>query len=163
MARQVNNQTMEHDILNLRAKGLTYNQIADKLKCSKSTVSYWINPLSKANTGKRNKKYRQANRQRLNKRYALWKYNYLFNKACRYCGEKDMLKLQFDHKGKYEKNDNITNMVRKNEEQLTKEANKCRILCASCHQVKTMKERNATFYVVYEKQKVRRDENGCKR
>ena len=74
-----------------------------------------------------------------------------------------MLKLQFDHKGKYEKNDNITNMVRKNEEQLTKEANKCRILCASCHQVKTMKERNATFYVVYEKQKVRRDENGCKR
>ena len=163
MARQVNNQTMEHDILNLRAKGFSYNQISDKLKCSKSTVSYWINPLSKANTGKRNKKYRQANRQRLNKRYALWKYNYLFNKACRYCGEKDMLKLQFDHKGKYEKNDNITNMVRKNEEQLTKEANKCRILCASCHQVKTMKERNATFYVVYEKQKVRRDENGCKR
>ena len=34
-------------------------------------------------------------------------------KACEHCGEKNMLKFQFDHKGKYEKRDNITNMIRK--------------------------------------------------
>ena len=163
MAEKRIRKTLEEDILKLRNKGFSYSQIIRDLGCSKSTVSYWLNPLSKANTSKRNKKYKQTNRQRLNKRYALWKYNYLFNKACQYCGEKDMLKLQFDHKGRYEKSDNITNMVRSNEKKLTKEANKCRILCASCHQVKTMKERNATFYVVYEEQKIRRDENGCKR
>ena len=163
MAQQVNNKTLKKDILKLRNKGFSYSQIVRQLGCSKSTVSYWLNPLSKANTGKRNKKYKQANKQRLNKRYALWKYNYLFHKACEHCGEKDMLKLQFDHKGRYEKNNNITNMVRSNERQLTAEANKCRILCASCHQVKTMKERNATFYTVYEEQKIRRDKNGCKR
>ena len=155
--------TWENRIRELRDKGFSYSQIVRYLGCSKSTVSYWLNPTSKSNTTKRNKKYKKDNRYRFYKRYAMWKYNYLFDKACEHCEEKDMLKLQFDHKGKYEKRDNITNMIRKNEEQLTKEANKCRILCASCHQVKTMKERNATFYVVYEEQKAKRREYGCKK
>ena len=154
--------TWENRIRELRDKGFSYSQIVRYLGCSRSTVSYWLNPKSKATTAEMNKKYKKNNKNKLNRRYALWKYNYLFGQACEYCGEKDMLKLQFDHKGKYEKSDNITNMTRKNEEQLTAEANKCRILCASCHQAKTMKERNATFYVVYEEQKARRRDYECK-
>ena len=155
--------TWESSILKLRAKGLSYNQIVGQLGCSKATVSYWLNPTSKENTTKRNKKYKKLSKRRVYKRGALWKYNYLFNKSCEHCGEKNMLKLQFDHKGKHKKSYNIADYSRKNEEELTKEANKCRILCASCHQAKTMKERNATFYVVYKEQKAKRKVYDCKR
>ena len=154
--------TWENRILELREKGFSYNQIVRYLGCSRSTVSYWLNPKSKANTTERNKKYKKTNKSRIHKRYALWKYNYLFGQSCEHCGEKNMLKLQFDHKGKHKKSYNIADYSRKNEEELTKEANKCRILCASCHQAKTMKERNATFYVVYEEQKARRRDYECK-
>ena len=155
--------TWESSILKLRAKGLSYNQIVGQLGCSKATVSYWLNPTSKENTTKRNKKYKKLSKRRVYKRGALWKYNYLFNKSCEHCGERDMLKLQFDHKGKYVKHDNITNMMKGSTRKLNQEASKCRILCASCHQVKTMKERNATFYVVYKEQKAKRRAYDCKR
>jgi len=154
--------TLKSDILKLRSKGLSFRAIAKKLECSKSTVSYWLNPVSKKNTIERNKRYKRKSNIKVNERGALWKYNYLFNRACEHCGEEDMLKLQFDHKSKYEKHDNITNMLRGSIKKLTEEASKCRVLCASCHQVKTMKERNATFYVVYKEQKAKRKEYECK-
>ena len=34
-------------IISLRKLELTYSEIAKKLKCSKSTVSYWCNPKTK--------------------------------------------------------------------------------------------------------------------
>ena len=155
--------TWENRILELRDKGFSYSQIVKELGCSKATISYWLNPSSKDKTAKRNKQYKKTNKSRIHKRYAMWKYNYLFGSSCEHCEEKDMLKLQFDHKGKYKKSYNIADYSRKNEEELTKEANKCRILCASCHQAKTMKERNATFYVVYKEQKAKRRAYDCKR
>ena len=164
MAQQVNNKTMEHDILNLRAKGFTYNQIAEKLKCSKATINYWLDPKCKEKVLARNK----LNKGRYNNRWAsrrgaIWKYNYLLDKSCEYCGESDMLKLQFDHKSEYEKHSNITNLLNGNLEKLKAEVKKCRVLCANCHQVKTLKEKMSAFYTIYnEKEQVRR-KNGCKR
>ena len=164
MAQQVNNKTMEHDILNLRAKGFTYNQIAEKLKCSKATINYWLDPKGKEKVLARNK----LNKGRYNNRWAsrrgaIWKYNYLLDKSCEYCGESDMLKLQFDHKSEYEKHSNITNLLNGNLEKLKAEVKKCRVLCANCHQVKTLKEKMSAFYTIYnEKEQVRR-KNGCKR
>ena len=164
MARQVNNQTMEHDILNLRAKGLTYREIAKKLSCSKATISYWIDPKGKEKVVARNK----LNKGRYNSRWAsrrgaIWKYNYLLDKSCEYCGESDMLKLQFDHKSEYEKIDNVTNLLKGSLNTLKEEVEKCRVLCANCHQVKTVKASSSAFHTIYNEKEQVRKKNGCKR
>jgi 5-methylcytosine-specific restriction endonuclease McrA len=163
MPKQINNQTKERAILNLRAKGFTYREIAKKLKCSKATISYWLDPKGKEKVVARNKRYKGKFGGRwASRRGALWKYNYLLERSCEYCGESDMLKLQFDHKSEYEKHSNITNLLNGNLDKLKAEVKKCRVLCANCHQAKTMKERNAAFYVVYEEQKARKKEYECK-
>jgi len=164
VAKNYTNETMEHDILNLRAKGLTYREIAKKLSCSKATISYWIDPKGKEKVLARNK----LNKGRYNNRWAsrrgaIWKYNYLLDKSCEYCGESDMLKLQFDHKSQYEKVDNITNLLKGSLNALREEVKKCRVLCANCHQVKSVKASGSAFHTIYnEKEQVRR-KNGCKR
>ena len=164
MAQQINNLTMERDILNLRAEGFTYREIAKKLNCSKATISYWLDPKGKEKVVARNKRYKGRFSGRwASRRGAIWKYNYLLGKSCEYCGESDMLKLQFDHKSEYEKHSNITNLLNGNLEKLKAEVKKCRVLCANCHKVKTLKEKMSAFYTIYnEKEQVRR-KNGCKR
>ena len=155
---------MERDILNLRAEGFTYREIAKKLNCSKATISYWLDPKGKEKVVARNKRYKGRFSGRwASRRGAIWKYNYLLGKSCEYCGESDMLKLQFDHKSEYEKHSNITNLLNGNLDIVKKEVKKCRVLCANCHQVKTLKENRSAFYTIYnEKEQVRR-KNGCKR
>ena len=49
---------MERDILNLRAEGFTYREIAKKLNCSKATISYWLDPNGKEKVVARNKRYK---------------------------------------------------------------------------------------------------------
>ena len=44
---------LNKQIISLRKKGLTYNQIANKLKCSKSTVSYALNSKTRRDALKR--------------------------------------------------------------------------------------------------------------
>ncbi len=88
MRYRVGIPTLEGDILNLRAKGLSYNQIALKLKCSKSTISYWLDPNGKEKVVMRNKRNKGRYGGRwASKRGAIWKYNYLLNKSCEKCGE----------------------------------------------------------------------------
>ena len=164
MAKNYTNETMEHDILNLRAKGLTYREIAKKLSCSKATISYWIDPKGKEKVLARNK----LNKGRYNNRWAsrrgaIWKYNYLLDKSCEYCGESDMLKLQFDHKSQYEKVDNITNLLKGSLNALREEVKKCRVLCANCHQVKSVKASGSAFHTIYNEKEQVRKKNGCKR
>lgn len=48
-------------ILELRKQGLTYDQIVEKTGCSKGTISYHCNPICKAKTRQRTKKYRSEN------------------------------------------------------------------------------------------------------
>ena len=164
MAKNYTNETMEHDILNLRAKGLTYREIAKKLSCSKATISYWIDPKGKEKVLARNK----LNKGRYNNRWAsrrgaIWKYNYLLDKSCEHCGESDMLKLQFDHKSQYEKVDNITNLLKGSLNALREEVKKCRVLCANCHQVKSVKASGSAFHTIYNEKEQVRKKNGCKR
>ncbi len=49
---------MKEKILNLRSKGLTYNEICQELNCSKSIVSYHCNPNVKAKAIKDAKEYK---------------------------------------------------------------------------------------------------------
>ena len=164
MAKNYTNETMEHDILNLRAKGLTYREIAKKLNCSKATISYWLDPKGKEKVVARNKRYKGRFSGRwASRRGAIWKYNYLLGKSCEYCGESDMLKLQFDHKSEYEKHSNITNLLNGNLDIVKKEVKKCRVLCANCHQVKTLKENRSAFYTIYNEKEQVRKKNGCQK
>tara|TARA_R100000742_G_C4266208_1_gene84304 strand:- start:282 stop:776 length:495 start_codon:yes stop_codon:yes gene_type:complete len=164
MPRRIRTQTFESDILNLRAKGLSYNKIASILQCSKSTISYWLDPNGREKVVRRNKKNKgKYNGRWASKRGAIWKYNYLLDKSCEKCGESDMRKLQFDHKKRYKKSSNITNLLNGSLRILDNEAKKCRVLCANCHQVKTLKENNSAFYRVYQEKEQVRKKNGCKR
>ena len=164
MAEKHIRKTMQGDILNLRAKGLTYREIAKKLDCSKATISYWIDPKGKEKVVARNKRYKYKSGGRWqSRRGAIWKYNYLLGKSCKYCGENDMLKLQFDHKSEYEKHSNITDLLKGNLDIVKKEVQKCRILCANCHQKKTLKENKSAFYTIYQEREQVRKKNGCKR
>lgn len=52
---------MKEKILELRAVGMTYTQIAKELKCSKSIVCYHCCPNQKDKTNERTKKWRIAN------------------------------------------------------------------------------------------------------
>mgnify|MGYP003131805563 FL=1 len=141
---------MKQAILNLRSKGYTYNQISKKLNCSKSTISYYLDPKGKEKVLARNKRYKSKFSGRWSsRRGAMWKYNYLLGKSCEHCGESDMLKMQFDHKSEYEKHSNITNLLNGNLDKLKAEVKKCRVLCANCHQIKTLKENNSAFYNIY--------------
>lgn len=44
-------------MLSLRKEGKSFQEIADLLSCSKSTVSYFFRPAQRKNTKKRKEKY----------------------------------------------------------------------------------------------------------
>lgn len=44
-----------------REEGLTYKEIAEKLKCSKSTVSYWCSPTTRKTSKDRKTRLKDTN------------------------------------------------------------------------------------------------------
>lgn len=65
--------------------------------------------------------------------------NYLLSHNCVDCGEKDIIVLEFDHKErKYKKND-ISRLSngRNRFQSLIDEINQCEVRCANCHRRKT--------------------------
>ena len=156
-------------IQQLRAEGHTYNSIVRLLRCSKSTINYHLDPTAKRKIMARNKRYswkRKVNEYNLGlrERYE-WKYNYLINKECVVCGESNPLALQFDHRDTLMKTDNMANLFRNNItiKELKKEASKCRVLCANCHQIKTAKDTNRVFYQICMERKIEDFINECGR
>ena len=62
---------MKEQILKLRSEGLTYNQIQDRLGCSKSTISFHCSKDAKARVAARN----QKNRKKDPLRRKIWDFN----------------------------------------------------------------------------------------
>lgn len=64
--------TLKEQILQLREQGLNYNQIRDKLNCSKGTIAYHLNQTTKIKTRKRAILYKLNNplQVRLSKFYS---------------------------------------------------------------------------------------------
>lgn len=122
---------IKEQILKLRSEGNTYNQIQEKLKCSKATISYYLNP-------QRKNKVVAANRsRRLNDRK---KIKQLYGGKCSKCGySKCLAALQFHHIDPKNKKFGITNALRKNtknqftKQEILEECNKCILLCSNCH------------------------------
>lgn len=69
---------------------------------------------------------------------------YLATKGCEECGERDPRKLEYDHKKPADKIHNIADLISHGYSWtaavLSTEVKKCRVICASCHRVHTIKQ-----------------------
>lgn len=76
-----------------------------------------------------------------------WIYDYLLDHPCVDCGERDPMRLTFDHK--QEKHFDIGKAFigkAKDLESVQREIRKCEVRCANCHTVKTHKENDTWKY-----------------
>ncbi len=71
--------------------------------------------------------------------------NYLFSHPCVNCGESNILVLEFDHIDHDNKISDIGTMSRNGMSlhKIVDEIDKCQILCANCHRIKTAHENNS--------------------
>jgi 5-methylcytosine-specific restriction endonuclease McrA len=78
-------------------------------------------------------------------------YFYLAEHSCKYCGETNPLKLEFDHINKKDKQYNISDMLSKeySMKSIFNEIAKCRVLCSNCHREKTHREQNTLTYQIH--------------
>ena len=83
-------------------------------------------------TNSKNK--RISNREKL--------YTYLLKHACTDCGLKNPIVLEFDHTNPSNKLYNISDMMSKPWLEIEKEINKCEVVCANCHRIRTAKQHN---------------------
>jgi len=69
---------------------------------------------------------------------------YCLTHPCEDCGESDFVVLDFDHRASIDKFDTVSNMVKNNYSwgKISRELNKCRVLCANCHRRRTAKQLN---------------------
>lgn len=66
-------------------------------------------------------------------------YEFLSTKLCADCGNSDIRVLEFDHREPTEKSNEISRLVRYSKwETLLKEIEKCDIVCANCHKIRTL-------------------------
>lgn len=69
---------------------------------------------------------------------------YLSERGCECCGERDPRKLEYDHKNPANKHRGISRLITDgyswSSAVLRREIRKCRILCANCHRVHTIKQ-----------------------
>ena len=81
---------------------------------------------------------KKPRRQRIKNEYKEWKKTL----KCNRCGFNDYRALQFHHNGN--KEHTIANMLKSghNLDSIKKEADKCEVLCANCHQIHHYEERS---------------------
>jgi hypothetical protein len=120
---------MKEKILHLRSQGKTYREIQKELGCSKSLISYYVNPNGKTS---------MLNRQNKNRFRRRTTYKNMLGGRCQKCGyKKCMDALQFHHKDPSQKlfgiQDAVWGQVKATEEEIIKEIEKCTLLCANCH------------------------------
>jgi len=80
----------------------------------------------------KSKEYSISNRQ--------FVYDLVKNKGCTDCKENNPIVLEFDHQR--DKQYNISNMMSMSRNKIISEINKCEIVCANCHRIRTAKQQN---------------------
>ena len=97
----------------------------------------------------RNRKYylqkaRSRNKQIRNRAYQ-YIASFMLSHPCVDCGEKDILVLEFDHRDRTRKSEDVSRIIRQTGslEKLALEISKCDVRCANCHRKKTEKENNS--------------------
>lgn len=126
---------MKQEILKLRQKGLTYNQIVKRIGCSKSTVSYYCGDNQKEKTAQRKKNKRRKQRK--------WLDSFKKSLACIKCGENRWWVLDFHHRDPKQKDTSVSRLIKSaSRERVLKEIKKCDVLCSNCHRDLHYKENN---------------------
>jgi|TARA_R100000655_G_scaffold21572_2_gene44144 hypothetical protein len=82
-------------------------------------------------------------------------YEFKLSNPCIACGESNPIVLEFDHVDPKTKRNSVSNMATHGYsiEAIEKEIEKCVILCANCHRIKTAKQQN---WYSYQKSKRRK-------
>lgn len=117
---------MKDKILKLFNGGKSYNQICEKLGCSKATVSYYCNPEGRSKNNERVAKFREQVRNEI---------KMAFGGKCKVCGYSRCLQcLSFHHRDPSIKEDKISSMINsRGKKAAFEEAKKCVLLCCRCH------------------------------
>lgn len=108
----------------------------------KSCFSLYEKEKWKDQTDNRRNKHRQQQLSRRSRNINhIWKY--LSGKCCVECGITNLIVLEFDHIEPNDKCGNISDLARDGYsiKNLQREMEKCQVLCANCHRIKTAKER----------------------
>lgn len=117
---------MKKQIIDLKNKGKSYNEICEILKCSKSTVAWHCSKKVRENSYVYRNKNRRKNRKEL---------KISFGAKCCVCGyDKCLSSLHFHHKDKQTKVGIISYII--NNVGLAaarEESKKCILVCGNCH------------------------------
>lgn len=123
-------KTLKEQILELKEKGYSYNQIKEQLGCSKGTIAYHIGIGQKNKTIERN-----SNRRNKIVRFI---QEYKSGKKCADCGEDyPYWILEFDHL--QDKNFTIAQFrsTTMSIDIVKEEIDKCDVVCSNCHKNRT--------------------------
>lgn len=121
---------MKEQILQLRSEGKSYREIQKELKCSRSLISYYVNPNGKSSNLER------QNRNRFRRRT---EYKKMFGGKCCLCGyDKCLDALQFHHKDPSQKDFEISDFIfgrlsNVSDQDVRNELDKCMLVCSNCH------------------------------
>lgn len=83
---------------------------------------------------------KESSKKTVSKRKML--YDYLANKCCTDCGISNPIVLEFDHIDPTNKKHNVSSMMGYSWSKILEEINKCDIVCANCHRIRTAKQFN---------------------
>jgi hypothetical protein len=114
-------------------------------KKAKDGCASWCRECYKINWEKRyyehHEDYRKSHnksRNNIREQNARKVFEYLADNSCISCGESDPIVLEFDHRERTEKIENISNLVLHSSwERIKNEIEKCDVLCANCHRRKS--------------------------
>lgn len=117
---------MKEKILYLRSLGKTYDEISNELGCSKGSISYYCNPLSKQNNRHRVNRYRKSFKEKIKLECG---------GKCKICGYNKCLRsLVFHHLDPSIKEYEISKLLRTHgKKAMRDEIKKCVLLCSNCH------------------------------
>lgn len=118
---------MEEQIKKLYSEGKTYREIESILKCSRSLISYYINPDGKIKNSTRKNKNRFRTKS---------EYRQRFGAKCQICAyDKCQNALHFHHVDPSKKKFAISDSLRKKytQQEIDEEIQKCVLVCSNCH------------------------------
>jgi hypothetical protein len=122
----------KEEILRLNAEGKTGDDISKLLKCSRTLVSYYLNPDYQKSHQNRSKTFKKTNRFAKKE-----EIRNKFGGKCQICSyDKCQSVLSFHHLPGTNKKFTISDAIvrkRKSDQELVEELKKCILVCANCH------------------------------
>lgn len=112
---------------------------------SKMTYQSWCKPCKQVYESEHYRKNAKRREQIKNQgakaqaKARIWLLDYISDKFCVDCGERDLVVLEFDHRDPKTKSASISNMISAglSVKRIEEEIQKCDVRCANCHRRRT--------------------------